>query len=433
MNHATPLPPQAELEPTPQSTPTDTAASALVALTVSGTPERPDAASDPTSATEYFISPEDGVWLIKDRLDRTIKTNIEPGFFTKTETGHGQPVVNLPPSALDELPEDTYYLEVDDNAHYEKVELKVFSPDTSSTDRYFRISHIYDKGNTPKRSEFRTDRTAPHLGRIEDELLGSGFLMSFGALSQPKEQTAPLLNALKSDGAAPTPLTLQKKLQDEWGIRTKLVTESDPKTGQTSVDAFVEAFGEGSYPLGVGGVFEFYTHDAVDDDHMPGVMTGGQGMLDLLATPAKSVSDRFSKQLKANSGPYSYGEYAESKWVHLIPTASLLDSITSDTRALYEKIVDTGVARVPQDFKKLEESFADLLRHAGMSYEEGKFTVTILEGFAAAGKKSGLESQAKNVVALMEKYEVYLQTGESPSDQPRTIGDRVNKRRNRAN
>jgi hypothetical protein len=178
----------------------------------------------------------------------------------------------------------------------------------------------------------------------------------------------------------------------------------------------VSSFGNEAYPAGVGGTVDFFVHDTVEDDHMPGVLAGGQGMLAMLSAPARVISEGYQDQYR-DAPDASTRDLL--KWGKLVPAATLLDSVTSEVRKLYAQAITATAANTPLDVSTVEQKYASLMQLADLPYEPHVFALTVLEGFADASSKMGLTEQALNMAALAERYKVFVHTGEPPFSQPR--------------
>ena len=194
------------------------------------------------------------------------------------EYSSSRPYEAINPGKLDELPGGEYYVRGEDPTKEENFIMGV----SNKVDKKFKIV-VFNDGKYLPESE-QVGKLHPERGPESEPLLEKvGFVFS-------EEGTL-----------IPTPITVQKKMH-EVGVEVQLFDN----TGLIPPVDFVRSFKDGKYPVATGEE-TYYAHD-ISDDHITGVLLGGELLRDTLSTALES---KFSSDGKPLVSEQELGELAE--------------------------------------------------------------------------------------------------------------------------
>ena len=253
---------------------------------------------NPAIPQEQISQANSGNTLVIDRPDIGLgdnyETNIPDGvnIFAEVDPEYTskRPYEAVNPGKLDELPGGEYFIRGEDPTKEENY----LTETTNKVDKNFNIVLYGDGKYLSERHQI--GNLHPSMGEESKPLLEKvGFVFS-------EEGTL-----------IPTPLTVQKKMR-ESGVEVELFEN----TGLIPPAEYVRSYRDGKYPIATGEEF-YYEHD-ISDDHITGVLLGGDTLRDALS---ETLAPKFAEDGSPLVSAEELGRLAEG-----------LDRFTQTLRAI---------------------------------------------------------------------------------------------------
>ncbi len=232
-------------------------------------PIQPNEQINPDDIGDTLVLPKPDIGLGDD-----YETNLPADVNIFDSTDSRMPWESINPGKLDDLPEGEYFIKGTNPANGDPVD-KSMEIVLNNDGKYLPTGYGRQFGNLNPSLSFGTG-TEPLLALVGFAFTEQGTLV-------------------------PTPITVQRHLKDA-GVEAELFAD----TGVIPPEDYVRSFRDGKYPISTGEE-AYYAHD-ISDDHVTGVVLGGELLRDSLSKTLELV---FSEDGRLQISKEELGALAE--------------------------------------------------------------------------------------------------------------------------